>query len=90
MCFIIYSLKKKRVEYAVADIIKTTSSIIAIICIVAFISYFIINDTFNLGIYLFGRQTKNQLKNKAFDDLKKANNENKIKPVYLVTGGTKC
>jgi len=50
------------------------------------ISFFIINDTFGLYIYLCGRENKNQ------EDANKSkikNQKRKVKPVYLPKGGTK-
>ncbi len=69
-------------KFAVADTIKTTSGIIAIICLVAFGLFFILNDTFGLGVYLFGKKTNpqtNENKNKG----------KKYKPTYVTKGGTK-
>jgi hypothetical protein len=69
------------VKFAVADTIKTTSGIIAIICLVAFGLFFILNDTFGLGIYLFGKKTTSAKANKKKEII--------AKPVYLPKGGTK-
>jgi hypothetical protein len=71
------------VKFAVADSIKRTSGIIAIICLVAFGLFFILNDMFGLGIYLFGKNTTVTKKN-----LNKHKNR-EVKPVYLPSGGTK-
>ena len=73
----------KNVKFAVADSIKTTSGIIAIICLVAFGLFFILNDTFSLGIYLFGKKTTTS-KAKTINK-----NERRVKLIYLARGGTK-
>ena len=70
-------------KFAIADSIKTTSGIIAIICLVSFGIFFILNDTFGLGIYLFGKKTT---ATKTVFNKKK---ETMAKPVYLPKGGTK-
>ena len=69
-------------KYAVADTIKTTSGIIAIIFLVAFGLFFILNDTFGLGIYLFGKKTNPPT------NVKK-NKDKTVKPIYLPKGGNK-
>ena len=69
-------------KYAVADTIKTTSGMIAIIFLVAFGLFFILNDTFGLGIYLFGKKTNPQTYSNK-------NKGKKFKPTYVTKGGTK-
>ena len=70
-------------KFAIADSIKTTSGIIAIICLVSFGLFFILNDTFGLGIYLFGKKTT-AIKAKRINK-----NERRVKLIYLARGGTK-
>jgi len=43
---------------------------------------FILNDTFGILVYLFGRKDKNQKSRKKKEQIK-------LKPVYLPNGGTK-
>ena len=74
---------KKNIKYAVADSIKSTCGIIAIISIIIFFAFFILNDTFGLVIYLFGKKTttpsSKAIKNKQIQN-------RKLKPIYLANG----
>ena len=73
---------KKNVKFAIADSIKTTSGILAIICLISFGLFFMLNDMFGLGIYLFGKKTNPPT------NVKK-NKDKTVKPIYLPKGGTK-
>ncbi len=70
-------------KFAVADTIKTTSGIIAIICLVSFGLFFVLNDIFGLYIYLFGKKTTST-RAKTINK-----NERRVKLIYLARGGTK-
>ena len=73
----------KNIKYAVADSIKSTCGIIAIISIILCCAFFILNDTFGVVIYLFGKKTtapSKAIKNKQIQN-------RKLKPIYLANGG---
>jgi hypothetical protein len=81
-------LKKKQtknIKYAVADSLKTTSGIVAIIFMATLGFLIIFLDLLNFGIYACGKKdTRNQGTNR-----KDAKINKKAKPMYLPTGGTK-
>jgi hypothetical protein len=85
-CSILYNffLNFKKKEYAVADSIKTTSGIIAIVFLVALGIFIVLLDVFDLGIKFCGKKGKNQ--GMANQNKKK---ERRVKPIYLPHGGTK-
>jgi hypothetical protein len=72
-------------EYAVADSIKTTSGIIAIVFLVALGIFIVLLDVFDLGTGLCFKQGNKQ--GTTMKQNKK--NEKKEKPIYLSNGGTK-
>ena len=75
----------KNIKYAVADSLKTTSGIVAIIFMAALGFLIIFLDLFNFGIYACGKKdTRNQGANRKDGKINK-----KAKPIYLPTGGTK-
>ena len=73
-------------KYAVADSIKTTSGIVAIIFLSSLIALILLNDTIGLGCYLFGK--KGEKKDLLVNDAKAKKKEKKVKPIYLPKGGT--
>jgi hypothetical protein len=68
----------------VADSIKTTSGIVAIIFLVSLCLFIVFLDVFDLGIRFCGKKEKNQ---GTMNQNKKK--ESKSKPIYLPHGGTK-
>ena len=72
-------------KYAVADSIKTTSGIVAIIFLSSLIALILLNDTIGLGCFLFGKDEKKKL---LGNEAKSKKKDKKVKPIYLPKGGT--
>ncbi len=70
-----------------ADSIRTTSGIVAIIFMISIGLVFILNDSFGLGIYLLDNK-KNVKPNNNSSNHQKNQNE-RVKPIYVPKGGTK-
>ncbi len=75
-------IKLKQKKYAVADSIKTTSGIIAIVFLVALGLFIVFLDVFDLGITYCGKKGNVNQK-------KKKKKESQVKPIYLPHGCTK-